>query len=171
VAIEHTERAANLSSFPEVQVLCAGTRAIVALRERSPDAGSNVSALVETVASTGDKDSLVVAYRGFPDLLPALLERGAREMMVSLLTQANDATLARYAGVAPTRMRSQRHVEALSRREEEVLRLLAQGMSNREIARTLFISESTAKVHVRNILRKMKVRSRTEAALVATDRD
>jgi LuxR family maltose regulon positive regulatory protein len=170
-AIEHTERAESLSSIPEVQVLCAATRAIVALRDRSPNVGSKISALVETVASTGDKDSLVVAYRGFPDLVPALVERGARELITDLLRQTNDATLARHAGIPHAGMQPQRRVAALSHREEEVLRLLAHGMSNREIARTLFISESTAKVHVRNVLRKLNVRSRTEAALLATERD
>jgi RNA polymerase sigma factor (sigma-70 family) len=55
---------------------------------------------------------------------------------------------------------------ALSRREHEVFELLAHGMTNREIADTLYISETTVKVHVRHILKKLGVRSRTEAALV-----
>src|SRR5205823_10623415 len=53
----------------------------------------------------------------------------------------------------------------LTNRETEVLDLLRQGMSNREIARTLWIAQSTAKVHVRHIFEKLGVRSRTEAAL------
>lgn len=53
----------------------------------------------------------------------------------------------------------------LTDREEEVLNLLRQGMSNREIAQTLWIAQSTAKVHVRHIFEKLGVRSRTEAAL------
>jgi DNA-binding NarL/FixJ family response regulator len=52
----------------------------------------------------------------------------------------------------------------LSHREREVYELLAQGRSNRDIARTLFISESTTKVHVRHIFEKLGVRSRAEAA-------
>ena len=50
------------------------------------------------------------------------------------------------------------------RRETEVYELLAQGLSNKEIARSLFISEATVKVHVSRILEKLGVRSRTEAA-------
>lgn len=57
--------------------------------------------------------------------------------------------------------------EHLSPREEDVLRLLARGLSNKLIARELDISESTVKNHVKNILAKMQVRNRTEAALNA----
>jgi two-component system NarL family response regulator len=49
----------------------------------------------------------------------------------------------------------------------EVLDLIAQGKTNREIANTLYITEVTAKVHVRHILEKLDVRSRTEAAIIA----
>jgi DNA-binding NarL/FixJ family response regulator len=55
----------------------------------------------------------------------------------------------------------------LTNREREVLTLVAEGYTNRRIAETLFISESTAGVHVSNILGKLGVASRTEAAAVA----
>lgn len=55
----------------------------------------------------------------------------------------------------------------LTNREREVLALVAEGYTNRRIAETLFISESTAGVHVSNILGKLGVASRTEAAAVA----
>jgi DNA-binding NarL/FixJ family response regulator len=58
---------------------------------------------------------------------------------------------------------------SLTDREAEVLDLLRQGMSNREIAQTLWIAQSTAKVHVRHIFEKLGVRSRTEAALFRTE--
>ncbi|TWD79638.1 regulatory LuxR family protein [Kribbella amoyensis] len=56
---------------------------------------------------------------------------------------------------------------ALTARETEVLRLLAEGRTNRQLARELYISEKTVSVHVSNILAKLGVRSRTEAAAVA----
>lgn len=58
-------------------------------------------------------------------------------------------------------------VEPLSDREVEVLQLVAQGLSNREIAQRLFISPSTVKVHVRNIYGKLNVGSRTQAVAKA----
>ncbi len=57
--------------------------------------------------------------------------------------------------------------EALTEREMDVLRLLARGQANKQIARSLYIGEKTVKTHVRNILIKLKVRSRTQAALYA----
>ncbi len=57
--------------------------------------------------------------------------------------------------------------EELTEREVDVLRLLAQGQSNKEIARSLNIGEKTVKTHVSNILGKLNVASRTQAALHA----
>lgn len=57
--------------------------------------------------------------------------------------------------------------ESLTERESEVLQRLASGASNREISRSLFITESTVKRHVYNIFAKLNVRNRTEAALQA----
>jgi DNA-binding NarL/FixJ family response regulator len=61
------------------------------------------------------------------------------------------------------RMRS----EPLTKREEEVLELLALGLSNAEISRRLFIAQSTVKVHVRHILEKLGAKNRVQAALIA----
>jgi DNA-binding NarL/FixJ family response regulator len=60
--------------------------------------------------------------------------------------------------------------ESLTEREREILRLLASGYSNREIARALFVVEGTVKNHVSSILAKMGVRDRTRAVLKAADR-
>ena len=55
----------------------------------------------------------------------------------------------------------------LTKREIEVLRLVAQGLNNREIGKRLFISENTVKNHVRNILEKLQLHSRMEAVMYA----
>ncbi len=59
---------------------------------------------------------------------------------------------------------------ALTPREEEVLREIARGASNKEIARTLDIAETTVKIHVQHILRKLELTSRVQAAVYAADR-
>ena len=58
----------------------------------------------------------------------------------------------------------------LSPREEDVLREIARGASNKEIARTLGIAETTVKIHVQHILRKLGLSSRVQAAVYASDR-
>ncbi|MBI2914861.1 MAG: response regulator transcription factor [Firmicutes bacterium] len=55
----------------------------------------------------------------------------------------------------------------LTPRERDVLRLIARGRNNREIAGALFISEHTVKNHVSNIYRKLQAEDRTQAALMA----
>jgi DNA-binding NarL/FixJ family response regulator len=64
-------------------------------------------------------------------------------------------------------MRMPERTDALTGRELEVLRLLAQGLSNKEIARGLHLAEETVKFHVRHILAKFSVQSRTQAVLTA----
>lgn len=61
-------------------------------------------------------------------------------------------------------------LNGLSVREKEVLKLTAQGSSNKEIAANLFISDTTVKAHMRNILEKLRVKNRAEAVGVAISR-
>ena len=58
-------------------------------------------------------------------------------------------------------------VNELTKRERQVLALIAQGASNKEIAQELYISEGTVKNHVTNILGRLEVRDRTQAAILA----
>ena len=63
--------------------------------------------------------------------------------------------------------RPQMPAPKLTDREMEVLKLVAQGLNNRDIAKELFISENTVKNHVRNILEKLHLHSRMEAVVYA----
>ena len=63
--------------------------------------------------------------------------------------------------------RQQLPAPRLTDREMEVLKLVAQGLNNRDIAKELFISENTVKNHVRNILEKLQIHSRMEAVMIA----
>ena len=65
---------------------------------------------------------------------------------------------------------AQRDSATLTKREQEILHGLAQGLSNKLIARNLDITEATVKVHVKNLLKKLGFRSRLEAAVWAVGR-
>lgn len=97
-----------------------------------------------------------------PDLARAVIAVGRGEIALPLDIAAR-ALAAMARGTAP----SQDHVEPLSEREEEVLRLLAQGLTNKDMAQTLILSVRTVEAHLRSIFGKLGVRSRTEAALWA----
>jgi DNA-binding CsgD family transcriptional regulator len=80
-----------------------------------------------------------------------------------------DPTTPLDAGSEDTAQQAISRLQTLTEREQEVLTLLAEGRANKEIARRLVISERTARTHVSNILRKLRLASRTQAALVAVE--
>jgi DNA-binding NarL/FixJ family response regulator len=95
------------------------------------------------------------------------IEALARRARVSI--QGAPATTAAAAAVDPSGDPGVAPDDTgLTTREREVLALVSAGLTNRRIAETLFISESTAGVHVSNILGKLGAASRTEAATIAS---
>lgn len=94
------------------------------------------------------------------DLLKALQQAAAGEMVLS---EALTPVLA--ASLRANRATSDRDISQLTPRERDILKLIAQGLPNKMIARRLDITESTVKVHVKHMLKKMKLKSRVEAAV------
>lgn len=161
-------------TMPDVAVIdaklpqCDGIRATAMIRERSPDC---------RVLVISEEDDL--------EVLVAALEAGARGFLTweSPLHNLIDGvrTLHRGEILIPPRMlgallsrllRWRKHQEEgarwlsrLTRREREVLALLAEGADNDRIAKALFISPHTARTHVQNLIGKLGVHSRLEAAM------
>lgn len=96
------------------------------------------------------------------DLARAIIAAGRGELVLPPQV-ATQALLALARGEAV----SQNQTEALSERETEIVRLLAQGLTNKDIAQIVILSVRTVEAHLRSIFAKLGVRSRTEAALWA----
>jgi DNA-binding NarL/FixJ family response regulator len=75
--------------------------------------------------------------------------------------------LDRFLGAAGGELRDASVLDVLTDREREVLLLIAQGLSNTEIARKLFLSEATVKTHVGRVLSKLELRDRVQAVVLA----
>jgi DNA-binding CsgD family transcriptional regulator len=161
-ALELIEDAERISQENEASHLCMWARAIFAVDEENPSAPEFVQDALERAASTGILDPLVFARR----LSPALADFGESPSLVDELFSAAHSAVrtaaSRGAGAADPFPPGQ-----LTRRETEVLALLTQSKTNKEIASALFLSEATVKVHVRHILRKLGARTRTEVAVQA----
>jgi LuxR family maltose regulon positive regulatory protein len=106
-----------------------------------------------------------------PSMMELLREASAREIMpdyTDKLLAAFEAEKRNSEG-KPALSPAQPLIEPLSQRELEVLRLIDQGLSNREIGERLFLALSTVKGHNRNIFDKLQVQSRTEAVARARE--
>jgi DNA-binding NarL/FixJ family response regulator/tetratricopeptide (TPR) repeat protein len=115
--------------------------------------------LAEALAAAGDREQATAAARAAHATATRL---GAAPLQSALLALARRARLDLGVGLP-----AQPTLAGLTPRELEVLRLLVEGRSNRQIAEQLFISGKTASVHVTNLLSKLGVHSRLEAAALA----
>jgi NarL family two-component system response regulator LiaR len=140
----------------------SGIDAIPLIRQSYPD--------IEVIALTSvlDNGSVVKAVRaGAIGYL--LKDANSQELIQSIkAAAAGQVQLSpKAAALLVQEVHAPESPEALSAREMDVLRLLAEGRSNREIAEALTLGEKTIKTHVSNILSKLNLNSRTQAALYA----
>ncbi|MDE3008746.1 MAG: response regulator transcription factor [Acidobacteriota bacterium] len=136
------------------------------LRERSPD----LACLMLTSFDDGDALSaaLLAGAKGY------VLKNVRGDNLVSAIRRvANGETLLSTEQIHGARERLRRQMtedlrlESLSTQEHRILELLSEGLSNREIAETMFLAEKTVKNYVSNLLAKLGFQRRTEAALFA----
>jgi len=123
------------------------------------NADSSLDAAIETEAL----DPVLIGVRAEPRLAERLAQRhDTKAWLQRLLARTADASLAKSLGLRVPRTASQK--QKLTPREAEVHELIAQGLTNEEIAKVLYISLSTTKVHAKHIFEKLGVHSRIEAA-------
>lgn len=169
VAVEELGRLASSGQPPDVvmmDLLLPGMDGITAtglIRERHPEI--EVVALTSFVAHEQVHAALAAGASGY-----VLKDADADEVASAIRTAHRGEvhlTPAAARELAKVLQAPDRDAELLTDRERQVLTLVAQGASNNQIAEALFISERTARTHVSNILMKIGVRSRTQAALWA----
>lgn len=151
-----------------------GVDAIGSLREATPKA----RIIMLTVSE--DEQDLAAALRAGAsgyllktvegEVLGASLRRAMRgeSVIAAEMTGKLVAAYRQAAGSAPTAVPAPSMLDPLSAREQDILRGIARGESNKEIARGLGIAETTVKIHVQHVLRKLDVSSRVHAAVIAT---
>jgi two-component system nitrate/nitrite response regulator NarL len=120
--------------------------------------------LLKTTDADQLTDSIVKVLTGESVVSPEMTSK-----LVSALRQTRAEPTPSMAGTAVPGAKSvlAELAEGLSSREMEILRLIARGDSNKLIARELDIAETTVKIHVQHILRKLSVTSRVQAAVYA----
>jgi len=170
-AREAARRARQTGTNIETQLCSVLGEVIADAMERSPQAIRSEAARAVVNCGRADYlDGLVLAYRVYPPLLDAANESlEALSVLRAAVTSSRDYDLGRRAGIDVRPDEIDDPLTALTNREREVLGLLSQGLTNLEIARRLFISPSTAKVHVRSILKKLGARNRLQAVIRAQD--
>lgn len=153
-----------------------GVDAIAGLRQASPASRivmltvSEEGADLAAALRHGAQGYLLKTMDG--DLLAEAVRRAARgEPVVSPeMTGKLISAFQQQGAPEPAPAAAPEPDSPLSPREQEVLREIARGASNKEIARTLDIAQTTVKIHVQHILRKLGLSSRVQAAVYASDR-
>lgn len=163
LAIAAAAEADSIAQIVESRALCSLAYAIADHTPRRPDRWRSA---FEIAASLDTWDPLLCVLRADRTFVTEALDAGLRPLLAALCSRTGDVQLARGIGER-VKASPASASNALSPREREVLELLAQGLHNSEIARALFISESTVKVHVRHVYEKLGVRTRAQAALRA----
>ena len=145
------------------------TRRIVA-------SGSDARVVVLTTHDLDEyvSEALRAGASGFllKDVRPTVLVEGIRVVAEGDALLAPSVTrrlLDRFAPQLPERADALPDFDELTEREVEVLRLVALALSNAEIARRLAVSEATVKTHVSSVLRKLRLRDRVQAVVLAYD--
>jgi LuxR family transcriptional regulator, maltose regulon positive regulatory protein len=168
-ASEMLARAESLSTELESVTLCAWVRVLMTLTQDERAASSLVRETFAQTLDAGVTDTIVLAYRVDPRVLEALAQQESYRGELAAILEAS-CDYSRAAAVGIRLIRPPSHEAELTNREQEVFRLVCEGRTNKEIATALFLSTATVKVHIRNILRKLGVRTRTEAAILGLRR-
>jgi DNA-binding CsgD family transcriptional regulator len=121
----------------------------------------------EAKVEAGDREGAVEAARGALETARRLGSRWLEEEVTALCDRARLELAGGNGAAAPPAPATTTDPFGLTPRERQVLALVAEGATNRQIGAALFMAEKTASVHVSRILSKLDVQSRTQAAAVA----
>jgi DNA-binding CsgD family transcriptional regulator len=166
IAVQLANEAQHASRGLETTALASITKAVAALGTEGH--GDTADSCIAEAISTEAWDPILIAVRAVTDLGRHIArQRTTADWLRRILVQSSDQSLAASIGLQIPRAAKPK--QSLTPRESEVHELLAKGLTNEEIAKLLYISLSTTKVHVKHIYDKHGVRSRVEAARALRD--
>jgi LuxR family transcriptional regulator, maltose regulon positive regulatory protein len=165
-ASRRAKEAIAISRAVEVPFLAKAAQAVIHLQAgQGEQAASVAGSLIQHAHELRYVDGLLTVVRAWPELGRMMLSADHRDWFRAVLVNGGDRGLVRTLGFGSPRGSGG---ESLSPREAEVLGLLRDGLSRREIASALFLSEGTVKSHLHHIYAKLGVRSRAQAVRIGS---
>jgi DNA-binding NarL/FixJ family response regulator len=154
--------------YPTISILVLTTFDDTEYVTRALQSGASGYLLKDTPAEELVQ-AIQLVSKGYTQLSPGLAQKLVQQSLVQQsLVQTGQSSQSQPLETSPVAASKEVSAELLSEltpREQEILQLIAQGSSNREIAQSLYISEKTVKNHITNLLSRLGLRDRTQAAI------
>jgi RNA polymerase sigma factor (sigma-70 family) len=155
--------AAICDRYPTISILVLTTFDDTEYVTRALQSGASGYLLKDTPAEELVQ-AIQLVSKGYTQLSPGLAQKLVQQSLVQNSRSSQSQPL-ETSSVEASKEVSAELLSELTPREQEILQLIAQGSSNREIAQSLYISEKTVKNHITNLLSRLGLRDRTQAAI------
>ena len=132
---------------------------------------ANIGSRIVVFSVSDDQDDVIMALKAgadgylLKDIEPEALIENLRQACLGKMVLSEELTQVLAMAFRDDKRSKKLDIDSLTKREKQILKRIATGLSNKMIARELAITEATVKVHVKHILKKLQLSSRVEAAV------